>query len=466
MCLMKKKHIISWSLFGVLFFAFASVDQYSNWNQYSRLDLLHAMISKGTLAIDGYDGNTGDKQQIADHYYSEKAPGGAFLALPAFLLADAALKVTHIDLDSPSGWTISQWVATAGSVGLLTALGGVCFFLFLCEHMRTKSALIATLAIFLGSMTFPYATMLFSHGATMALFFIALWAFDRTERNEDEQYDYLIGFCCGMAVACEYPAAIAATAVGIAMLSLGRRRFLRFLLFALPPLLLIPAYNMAVSGNPFVLGYDNAVNFPETKEGFFGFILPNITVAWQLLFSSYRGLFFWSPVLLFSVPGFVFLAKTSRRLLLLSTLIPLVALIYVSGYVNWHGGWALGPRYLAIAVPFLAIAAGLAIGKWPRLGTVVGCCSFLLIGCATVIDALPPNDISHPISDFYIPKISQGGMAMNVGQVMGLQGWWSAMLLLVILAFGIDMLFFYVSHHGIQTQTSKAPVRSRRGKKI
>src|SRR5918993_1591189 len=115
-------------VFVSLFVPFAYFNHSDGWNQGARLSELHAIVLKGTLSIDAYHELTGDKALINGHYYSEKAPAVVLMALPAFSLTVLAQKLMGIDPDSTAGWRASQWVATAGSVGLVAALGGVAFF--------------------------------------------------------------------------------------------------------------------------------------------------------------------------------------------------------------------------------------------------------------------------------------------------------------------------------------------------
>ncbi len=163
-------------LFCILMFCYAYVHQGLGAIQNSRLDLLHAVFLHKTLRIDDYEENTNNKSIQDGHYYSDKAPGITFLAIPSFSIAVALLKVFHVPLDSTRGWLASSWITTVGSVGLITALGGVAMFVFLSQLVGQRFALISSLVIFLGSAPFPYATMLYSHAAVVGLICIALWA--------------------------------------------------------------------------------------------------------------------------------------------------------------------------------------------------------------------------------------------------------------------------------------------------
>ena len=58
--------------------------QAGGWNQNSRFDLTRAIVEQGTLSIDAYEGNTGDKAQREGHWFTDKAPGLSVLAVPAY----------------------------------------------------------------------------------------------------------------------------------------------------------------------------------------------------------------------------------------------------------------------------------------------------------------------------------------------------------------------------------------------
>ena len=67
------------------------------WNQNSRFDLLRAIVEQHTLRIDSYHENTQDKAHFQGHYYSDKAPGLVFLAVPFAMAARPALRFGGVD---------------------------------------------------------------------------------------------------------------------------------------------------------------------------------------------------------------------------------------------------------------------------------------------------------------------------------------------------------------------------------
>jgi hypothetical protein len=154
-------------LFLALFVPFSYFNHNDGWNQGVRIAQLHAVVVKHTIRIDAYQDLTGDKAFINGHYYSEKAPAMVVAALPAFALTVWIQQALGIDPDSEPASRVSGWIATAGSVGLLAAVGGVAFFALLVERFDPLTAVIGTFGLFLGTLTWPYATSLFAHAGTI-----------------------------------------------------------------------------------------------------------------------------------------------------------------------------------------------------------------------------------------------------------------------------------------------------------
>src|SRR5262245_62035968 len=76
-------------LFVLVFGAYAYFYQGGGWSTNSRFDLTRAIVERGTVAIDAFHENTGDKSERDGHYYCDKAPGLSWLAVPPYALAHA-----------------------------------------------------------------------------------------------------------------------------------------------------------------------------------------------------------------------------------------------------------------------------------------------------------------------------------------------------------------------------------------
>src|ERR1700688_989638 len=133
---------------AVIFFSFMYFYEGGGWNQNSRFDVLRAIVERHTLQIDAYHENTQDKAHYNGHYYSDKAPGVVFLAVPFAVVARPVLRSLGVDPESPRGEIALSYVVTAGAVALPAALAGVClFFLGLRFGADSSGALVGALAM-------------------------------------------------------------------------------------------------------------------------------------------------------------------------------------------------------------------------------------------------------------------------------------------------------------------------------
>ena len=419
-------------LFVSLFVPFAYFNHSDGWNQGARLAELHAIVLQRTLTIDKYHDVTGDKALIGGHYYSEKAPAIVVMALPAFAATVTAQRLAGIDPDAPEAWRVSNWTATAGSVGIIAAIGGVALFSLLRQRMRTAAALTATYALFLGSVVFPYATALFAHAGTIGLLAIALWA---VLNRESSGRDYIAGLAAGFAVASEYPAVIPGAAIGLYLLLANPVRAWRYGLAMIPAALLILSNNYLISGSPFSLGYGSNPAFPEINAvNAFGFNPPDPEALRHLVWGEYRGLFFWSPVLLMAIPGMVVLFREDRRTAWMTVLVFALMMLQVASFYSWFGGNAVGPRYLSPALPFVGLAAAYGIKRFPVAGAVLTMGSVVITGMVTAIAIDPPQDVLTPLQSFYLVRLRTDRFADNLGTLLGLSHAGSLLLLVVFVA--------------------------------
>ncbi|GAC1653676.1 MAG: hypothetical protein NVS9B1_03370 [Candidatus Dormibacteraceae bacterium] len=86
-----------------------------------------------------------------------------------------------------------------------------------------------------------------------------------------------------------------------------------------------------------------------TPEGF----TPIPGHYWQVLFSSWRGLFTWNPITLIAVAGFVLVRDWRLRVALVYALLVETAINGAVG--DWWGGFAFGGRRFLDLLPFFAI---------------------------------------------------------------------------------------------------------------
>lgn len=446
-------------LFLAVFAAYAYFYQAGSWNSNSRFDLVRSLVEQGTTRIDAFHANTGDKARREGHFYSDKAPGAAWFALPAFALFRV--------LSGPAPpLPPALYFATLTAVGLPSALAVVLLFRFTARlEVAAPAGAALALAWGLATLALPYSTLYYGHQLLAALLVTAFYplAALRLDRAEPRPIALAVpGFLLGLAIAVEYPAVLAALVLASYACSFvrPRRRLLWLAAGAVPPLLMLGLYHWAAFGGPFTLAYSFSTEAPRHRGFFMGLGAPDLRVVFRLLFSPYRGLFFSAPWLLAALPGAVLLVRGRRfRPEALVCLAILALQLWLNASLwDWHGGWATGPRHLVSALPFLTLAAAGLCSKRRLNAVVTGACfgaalvSGFLMLAATAVRPEAPRHVSRPFADFVLPAFVEGRLAINtqgvegqepgdtrkawnLGQLAGLEGRLSLAPLLALQAF-------------------------------
>jgi hypothetical protein len=394
---------------------------------------VRAIVEDGRSRIDRLARNTGDlaiKVSITSRrgpreLYCDKAPGQSWLAIPPYALARAV--AAGDGPPSPRFLAWSAWLVTVCTVAVPSAIAAVLFALLLgAWGVRAGWACAAAAAWALATLAWPYGTLFYGH-QTAAAFLIsamALLAIPRA-RGEAPSLARLVGVgaLLGGAVVIEYPAALAAAAIGgYGLVAFGVRRAAWIVVGAIPPAVALLAYHAIVFDGGFPYDFSNQGN---RAQGFFmGIGVPRPTALWHLLISDYRGLFYSAPWLLLAVPGAIVLARSGRRAEV--AVCAVIAILFVwlnASLVDWQGGWALGARYLVPSLPFWALlAAGWLVRPPARrplrrgvaavaLALVAWSGAHMLIG--TAVKPEVPVVIAHPWHDFLYPRFGRGELAVS-----------------------------------------------------
>jgi hypothetical protein len=463
------------ALFVVLLASSAYFVQGIGPNQYARMDLVWAMVDQRTFSIDSFAGNTMDKSWKDGHYYSDKAPGLSFASIPPYLASKA------VGWPRPDRIPTVMHAMTVAVVGVTSAVAAVLFFLTLTAIGVSRLwAATATAGWVLGTNAFGYLTMYYAHqfvGALLASSFALLHASKEGGWARRASWTVPVAGALGSwAAVSEFPAAIAGLllfAYGARVL--GLRRMLPFAAAAVPPVLLLLAYNACAFGSPFVMGYGVLV-IKEVKhamdQGVFGVGLPRWRPLLEILFGEARGLLPLSPFLVLAVPGAVRMAKDPklRAEAWLAIAVTVYFVLLNAGYAFWYGGRSMGPRHVVPMLPFTVMLAAKGFEAASSLrrpfGRVAGgACALLVaasIATCTMVVAVEPEldterflvpphpdmallDMSHPLRAFVFPLFVRGYLsvkgvapsggiglaytakghewdAFNLGEAMGLKG--------------------------------------------
>jgi hypothetical protein len=401
-------------------------------NPDSRLALTYAVVERGALDIAADAAGTLDRALVGGHAYTDKAPGLSFLLVPLYAGLRLVLPATLL---GPEDRFLARYLLTFFGLGIPGALFAAYLFTWLGRlEGRIGPRLAVAAGYALGSPVYPFTVSAFGHVPAGMCLFGAFAALYRSPEERDPagrpgpagRRVVLAGLLLGLAVAIEYPAAPAAAVV--AGYGLWRGRSLpRLLAGALPPLLLLAAYHQAVFGLPWGVGYahlDPGTGYAAGQAGaFFGVGLPAPGVALALLAGVRRGLLVHAPWLFLALPGAVLLWRRQRPVAAVALGVSGAFLAINSGYVFWDGGASWGPRHLVPALPFLALLALPGAARWPRPAWLLVAVSVLLTLGAVATRTLPDPEVRVPLRDVLLPRVLEGAVTNNWGQLAGLGAW-------------------------------------------
>ncbi|MGD1081899.1 MAG: hypothetical protein ABR881_26575 [Candidatus Sulfotelmatobacter sp.] len=466
----------------VTFFSFIYFYEGGGWNQNSRFDLLRAIVERHTLQIDAYHENTQDKAHFKGHYYSDKAPGLVFLAVPFALAARPALGMVGVDPDSARGEIALSYLVSAGAVALPAALAGVClFFLGLRFGGGPSGAAFGTLVMCLGTPMWAYASLFWAHalvGACLVFAFAsALQLRESKSAREDFFWALAVGLAAGWATVTEYPAAPASAMLALLALSQAwsRGNATRCRVAAGVGLgagicvVVLLGYLHAVFGTfrPSYSYYDpNSFSFMQ-RQGYLGLTYPHPDRLLKILFGCSRGLLVASPVVVAAPVGLWLLWKENahRAAALAAMAIASYYFLFNASFYWWKAGLSFGPRYAGASLPLLcvglAVAWGRATAVWRRVLVGLALCSVMLalmvVSTTSQLSMQDSCPIVHSVwpafwseqvalnrdSMLTVSEAGSGGRyaAFNLGQLLGLPG--LASLIPLLAMWGIAALLWW-----------------------
>jgi hypothetical protein len=469
----------------LLFFLLVSVYAYTfpRWadpNQNSRLNMVVAVVEDRTFKIDPYVSNTVDYAKVGEHYYSDKAPGTAFLGIPVYAVMKVFLDLPVMNgvMESLSNNAAFQATLREGGTGILaqkvrfaiaqialsflfaavpSALVGILIFR-LSEKLTQQVWVRAAVVIIYGLLTpvFAYAGAFYGHQLSAALIFGVFYLAWKYADAFTIPKAVMSGIFLAYSVVTEYPVALLAGVIFLYLIyRLYQSRDLIKIGWVIVAGMLVAAgwmvYNNAIFGGPLKLGYEYSELWTDQHgTGFMSLTLPHLDAVWGITFSPFRGLFFYSPLLLLAIPGFYLWWRASIHRLELWVAVLSVGIIFLfnASSIMWWGGFAIGPRYLLPMLPFMMLpmifAAPVIIksGVLKVLFVVLAGWSWIAVwGITLAGQAFPPDTIRNPLIEYALPFWQTGNIARNAGTIIGLRGL-SSLLPLV----GIVLLFLVLMY--------------------
>lgn len=412
-------------------------------NELPRIFLTQEIVDRGTFRLNRRlpeMGSTFDVARTPDGgAYSNKAPGLSFLAVPGYL----ALKAWHGVVGGAPTIDATTWVlrVTAATIPALVFLP---WFLGLARRFTGGArapAEAALVAYALGSMALPYAVLFFSHQTAAACAggaFVAAVALARGEPRRRDLVAVAVGGLAGLAVLVDYQSVLAGAAVAIYLAVRSPRRVCDLALAAAgaaPSAAALLLYHRACFGSPWKTGYSFAAD-PAHREGVLGIVGPNGTALWNALLAPDNGLVVLMPWVVLAIVGCVAIARDPEARArvgaeaIVCGAVALVYVLFVGSLVPELGraGWSVGPRYIAVALPFLGwlAAAGLAALDG-RAAARAAAHALVLAGVAVYVLAATtyphwPTAFRNPLHEVSLRAVGEGLAPPSLGALVGLRG--------------------------------------------
>jgi hypothetical protein len=422
---------------ALLLFCYGFFQQHPAWNEYSRYDLVQALVEQGTTRIDTYHDNTGDAAFYQGHWYSDKAPGSALVGVPVYLVLVASARLAG--QDAPQEIQGVQALAFVES-GVATMLLVLLLIHFLRPFVGEGWATGVGLAYGFGSIAFPFATMFFGHAASTAALFASFYVLHRWRSSRGRWGPPLAGLLAGLAVLIEIPTVIGVAVLGLYALWLDRRAALAFVLGGLPAAAAFATYNWVSFGSPLNIGYMNLLpgGFASgMSEGILGVGWPKLETAGDLLF-GHRGLVRLAPWFLVVPAGLLAVRRREVRAeVVVCAAICALFLVYNAGYYLPFGGWTPGPRFLLPALPFAAVLVGLASPTLRFFTGALMVAAAAVFFVATVTMPNAPERFTDPLFELWLPSLAAGALADTAAWIRwGLDGLGGLAVFVVVAGFG------------------------------
>jgi len=420
-----------WIVAVLLFASYAYFYEAGGWNQNSRFALVRAILEEHTVRVDSYESATGDKAKWRGHYYSDKAPGTAFLAVVPAGAARIAARAVDVDPASRPGIAWTSYVATVFTSGLFSIVAALTLMWIAIEWGATPgAAAFAALGYGIATPAWAYATLFMGHAMAagcLMLAFAAAVALSSPSTRYRAPIAAALGLAGGWAVVTEFPAAIPLAFIVLLVFvegsrsspALATRTTAVVLAGGLVTAAVLMAYNSAAFGSPFHLGYASEQGFEQLRVGLFGITYPTLDRLRGILFSAYRGVIPLAPLTLAAALGLGALAadRATRRPAVVATGIVIFYLLLNASYYYWEGGWAYGPRHITPALPFLFLGLAPLWDRWrgaARWVLVAACVWGAALGLIAVsTTAQPPGDVMSPVTELLWPAFRDGDLSLN-----------------------------------------------------
>lgn len=334
----------------------------STWNEASRMATVESLVDYHSFIIDNsrFATHTADKYMYEGHFYSDKPP---ILAIYGSLFY-ALLKVFGISFNN--NYALTYYLLVLLVIGVSTCIGLVYFYKTLkIFKVSDKWSNVVLLVTGTGTLLLPYSTVFNNHTVSGVLLILSFYSLLQLEKNI--KYSVLSGLLLTLAGSIDITTFVF---VPFCFIVFFNKPFKSIVAFLLPCVLVMAIYfllNVYTSGGVIPPAMNKTLwNYPGSafgEESLSGLVdhksfLDLSKYAFHMLLGK-RGLLSYTPIILFSLLGFikVFLKqdfKYKKEYLFIF----IACLAYISMYIfrsNNLSGDAYGIRWYANLMFFLCL---------------------------------------------------------------------------------------------------------------
>lgn len=417
-------------LFVLLALTYAYFYQGGDPNQATRILLTKALVDRGEPHITAYHAVTIDKSEHAGRFYSDKAPTVSLLSTVPWAVMNVLDRVFRIDSASRAAERARLHMV----VIVVSAFAGVAAAALLRRTLALMGAGDAdadllTVGYALGTLAFPFSTVLFGHQTAAAIVLASFWVCVST-RTYSARRLVVLGLLWALSMVTEYPTGILVACQGLYVLSadLRVRPVLRVFgwsaLGAIGPFAAHSIFLWWAFGSATKLPYTymaEPIFLSHTSTGILGINAPSLVGLWGSLFSRYRGLFFYCPFLLLSLLGFRawMLSGERKAEMRLCAAMVVAYVLFNAGYFAWDGGGSTGPRHLVPVLPYLVLPMAWFLRSMPRARIVAWSLVVpsiaIMLACTAVCIQVPEGDPwrANPLYQIVVTALLRGEVAIN-----------------------------------------------------
>jgi hypothetical protein len=428
--------------------SFPYFERLNNPNELVRVYMTLAIVDDGTYDITEVCNRytwVNDRSAVGQRAYSSKAPGASLAGVPVYAVAKLLGKLTG----QPPSLRETVW-----SLRLAVSVIPAILFLFFFRRMLgslTERGFVRDL-VFVGTAiatpAFTYIHQFAGHTPSACALFGSYILLSGARRAGRWSPAGAAGFGLLLATApvMEYQALVPSIVVGLAFV-VSRVSWHKVPLASAAaagaiPLGLLAHFHWAAFGSPLSTGYayiENPAFQMLLSEGWMGLTYPRMGRLVQLLLSTDTGLLIFSPMLGFGlVLGPLASWMRQRGLFdehrahaaVVSALVVISLILFISANILWRAGWTAGPRYLTALVPFAAVLALFGLDGADRLWgwpvRVIAAATlffgFLMSGISGAFYPHLPVTFANPVFEVLLPLIRDGFVPRNLGYLLGLRG--------------------------------------------